>query len=131
MTVLIGYVPTPEGEAALELGLREAGLRGTDVVVVNAGRRGQTVDADVADDEGLAAVRERAAVAGVVARVEQPQHGADLAETFEDLVEATGADLVVIGLRRRSPVGKLLLGSDAQRILLHSSVPVLAAKPRR
>lgn len=130
MTVLIGYVPTPEGEAALELGLQQARLRGVDAVVVNAGRRGQTVDADVADDDSLTALREWAAGEGVVVRVEQPQHGADLAETFEDLVGATGADLVVIGLRRRSPVGKLLMGSDAQRILLQSSVPVLAAKPR-
>ncbi|MER6941895.1 universal stress protein [Nocardioides sp. NPDC000441] len=45
------------------------------------------------------------------------------------MVASTGARLIVIGLRRRSPVGKALLGSDAQRILLDAGVPVLAVKP--
>ena len=51
--------------------------------------------------------------------------------TFEALVERTSASLVVIGLRRRSPVGKLVMGSDAQRLLLELDAPVLAVKPAR
>ena len=50
----------------------------------------------------------------------------------EDLMAAAAeldADLIVIGIRRRSPVGKLLLGSNAQDIILHADCPVLAVKP--
>ena len=44
MTILIGYVPTPVGDAALAAGLAEAAIRGTDVVILNSPRRGATVD---------------------------------------------------------------------------------------
>ena len=45
------------------------------------------------------------------------------------MAQDVSADLVVIGLRRRSPVGKLLMGSVAQRILLGADCAVLAVKP--
>jgi nucleotide-binding universal stress UspA family protein len=37
---------------------------------------------------------------------------------------------VVIGMRRRTPVGKLLMGSVAQRILLGAECAALAVKPQ-
>lgn len=129
MTILIGYVPTPVGEAALEAGLAEAAARGDDVVIVNSPRRGATVDADLVDETTATELVARATAAGVAARVDHTTHGSDIVETFEALVASTGARLIVIGLRRRSPVGKALLGSDAQRILLDAGVPVLAVKP--
>lgn len=128
MTLLIGYIPTPVGEAALEAALAEAAVHREDVVIVNSARRGATVDADQVDDDTARALVDRAAAAGVPARLERPTHGRDMLDAFEDLVRETGARMIVIGLRRRSPVGKLVLGSDAQRILLEASVPVLAVK---
>ena len=44
------------------------------------------------------------------------------------LAEEVDADMIVIGLRRRTPVGKLILGSNAQQVLLDASCPVLAVK---
>jgi nucleotide-binding universal stress UspA family protein len=129
MTILIGYVPTPAGEAALEAGLAEAAAHGDDVVILNSPRRGATVDADQVGDVG--ALVARASGAGVTARVDQAEHGSDIVDTFQSLVADTGARLVVLGLRRRSPVGKLVMGSDAQRLLLELDVPILAVKPPR
>ncbi len=60
-----------------------------------------------------------AALAGCAGTVVQPG---------DDAVEHTGAEVLVIGLRRRTAVGKLLLGSAAQRILLAIKWPVLAVK---
>ncbi len=57
--------------------------------------------------------------------------GHEAADEVLETVRETGADLVVIGVRHRSPVGKLLLGSTAQRILLEAPCPVLAVKAER
>jgi nucleotide-binding universal stress UspA family protein len=128
MTILVGYVDTPEGHAALEAGLAEARLRETDLVVVNSPRRGAPVDGDMISAAQVERILQRAKEADVLAEVRQPLHEGDLPRTFEELAAQTGADLLVIGLRHRSPVGKLILGSDAQRILLEASIPVLAVK---
>jgi nucleotide-binding universal stress UspA family protein len=129
MTILIGYLPTPVGDAALEAGLAEAAAHGDDVVILNSPRRGATVDADLVDESADGDLVSRATAAGVTARVDHTGHGSDVVATFEAVVQSTGARMIVIGLRRRSPVGKLVMGSDAQRILLEASVPVLAVKP--
>ena len=60
MTVLIGYVPTPIGEAALEAGLAEAAVRNVDAVILNSPRRGSTVDGHLVDDQTGAELVERA-----------------------------------------------------------------------
>jgi nucleotide-binding universal stress UspA family protein len=45
-----------------------------------------------------------------------------------DLLEEVGAELCVIGIRRRSAVGKMVLGSNAHRILMDSPCPVLTVR---
>ena len=131
MTILIGFVPTPAGEAALAAGLAEAARSGEDVVILNSPRRGATVDADLIGEDVAQNLLAKASAQGVAARVDHADHGSDIVDTFEALVERTDARMVVLGLRRRSPVGKFLLGSDVQRLLLQLEVPVLAVKPAR
>jgi nucleotide-binding universal stress UspA family protein len=129
-TVVVGYVPKPEGEAALDKAIEEAKLRGSKLVVVNSQRGGQSFDSEAAakSDGELAAVRAKLDESGVEYDVRQLVRGFEPAEDLISLAEANSAELIVIGLRRRSPVGKLILGSNAQRVLLDAPCPVLAVK---
>jgi nucleotide-binding universal stress UspA family protein len=130
VTVLTGFVPTPEGEAAFTAGLEEARRRGEELLVLNTPRSGAPVSTDVAPPELVEQLSARAADAGVPLEVRQTPHAGDLADEVLRVADGLDALFIVIGLRRRSPVGKLLMGSAAQRILLDATRPVLAVKPR-
>jgi nucleotide-binding universal stress UspA family protein len=131
MSVVVGYVPRPEGEAALDHAVTEARSRGTLLVVVNTSRGDALVDQRYVDDDQLGALEKRLADADVEHLVVHGMHGRDASEEILAVAQEHRADLVVIGLRRRTPVGKLLMGSTAQRVLLDALCPVLAVKPSR
>lgn len=129
-TIVVGYVPKAEGNAALERAAEEAVLRNARLVVVNSHRGGRDFDRDDAleTEQQLQDVRDRLQDSGVEHEIRQLVRGMDPADDLIKVAEDLDADFIVIGLRRRSPVGKLILGSNAQRVLLDSPCPVLAVK---
>jgi nucleotide-binding universal stress UspA family protein len=128
--VVVGYVPKPEGQAALTSAIAEAKLRGAKVVVVNSHRGGQDFDRAASQkvESDMEAVKNALDEAGVEHEVRQLVRGFEPAEDLIGIAADVSAELIVIGLRRRSPVGKLILGSNAQRVLLDAGCPVLAVK---
>ena len=128
MTVLVGYIASPEGEAAFAAGVQEAARRGEPLLVLNSARKGSTVDGHLANEDQVRALNERASAANVEMRIERTPHTDDLAQVLLDTAHEVKAEVIVIGLRRRTAVGKLLMGSTAQRILIETDVPVLAVK---
>ena len=130
MTVVVGYVPTPEGRAALHRGVEEARLRRTRMVVISSPRASADGDAesDPAEAADLAAARAALEGSGVEVELRSIPLTPDPAEDILAVAAEVPAELIVIGLRRRTPVGKLILGSRAQRILLDAPCPVLAVK---
>lgn len=130
MPIVVGYVPTPEGRAAVVRAAHEATLRHVDLIVVQpqppvVGAPEQaSADEDEEVTQALAAARE----AGVRHEARTAGEREELSDHLISVAEETAADFIVIGLRRRSKVGKLILGSNAQRILLDAGCPVLAVK---
>ncbi len=114
--IVVGYSSRPEGRAALGRALSEATLRKAGLIVLHG------------PDDDLAELTGDLEAAGVPYELKAPSEGSDAAEDLIELAEDADAAFIVIGLRRRSPVGKLLLGSNAQRVLLDASCPVLAVK---
>lgn len=130
MTIVVGFVPRPEGRAALRRAAEEARLRSSRLVVINSNRGGPHLDDEdsIKHEQELADVRADLDAAGIEHEVRQLVRGLDPSEDLIAAAEETNADFIVIGLRRRTPVGKLILGSNAQRILLDAPCPVLAVK---
>ncbi|XKH56819.1 universal stress protein [Citricoccus nitrophenolicus] len=128
MSILVGYVPTPVGEAAVAAAIEEARLRDKELLIVNSQREGVLTDASVASEEDIERVAGAAREAGVKATILRPTHRDDLTEAILELAEEHDVALIVIGLRQRTQVGKFIMGSHAQRILLQADRPVLAVK---
>jgi nucleotide-binding universal stress UspA family protein len=126
--VVVGYVPSAEGRAALRRGAEEARVRGTRLVVVNATRGDALVDERYLSGAGVEELRAELDALDVPAELHQVSAGDDIAEDLDRIADEVDAELVVIGLRRRTPVGKLILGSAASRILLTVGRPVMAVK---
>ncbi|GGK68464.1 universal stress protein [Ornithinimicrobium pekingense] len=130
MSIIVGYIPTREGRAALRAARAEALLRQDKLVVVNSHRGGRDFDAEEAQrfEEELGRVQHDLDEAGVEHEVRALVRGNEPAEDLVEVAEESDGRLIVIGLRRRTPIGKLILGSNAQRILLEATCPVLAVK---
>lgn len=130
MAIVVGYVPTKEGRAALDAAASEARLRNTNLIVINSNRGGKDLDQEeaVRYEAELESIKRELDDAGIEHQVRQLVRGMEPAEDLITVADEVDATLIVIGLRRRTPVGKLILGSNAQRILLDAPCPVLAVK---
>ena len=128
MTIIVGYVPRPEGRAALQAAIEQARMFGSKLHVVNFSRGDRHVDPSFASEEDLAELRRLLDGSGVEFEVAQVVTGEDAWEDVVDAADKHQARMIVIGMRKRSATGKMIFGSNAQRILLQAHCPVLAVK---
>jgi nucleotide-binding universal stress UspA family protein len=126
MTIIAGYLATPEGEAAVQRAGEEAILRHRPLVVVDL-----SSDRVLLDERSLPAevqaVGQHVVDAGLDFHLEPPTV-LDPDDAIVRTAQRRGADLIVIGLRHRSAVGTLLFGSNAQNVVLHADCAVLVVK---
>jgi nucleotide-binding universal stress UspA family protein len=126
--IVVGYSADPFGRAALEHGITEAKRRQTTLLVINSTTGDSYADPRFAREGEVHDVEERLNNCGVEFELRQPV-GVDAADELLKAMDRDDAELLVIGIRHRSPVGKLLLGSVSQQLLLECPKPVLAVKP--
>ncbi len=126
--IVVGYSADRYGTAALEHGITEAKLRNTNLLVINATTGEALSDPRFAQAAEVHDVEEHLNACGVEFELNQPV-GVDPADELLKAMEKDDAELLVVGIRQRNPVGKLLLGSVARQVLLECPKPVLAVKP--
>lgn len=115
MTVMVAVPDSPEGVAALAAAAAEAELLRADLVAINLALT--PLDTSTVPPTTKVTVLER--------------HGKSDRDPVDAVladIEEYGVQRLVIGIKRRTPVGKALLGSVSQRLLLEAPVPILAVK---
>src|SRR5690625_4443187 len=127
MTIVGGNSQSGQGMAALQAALRYT-QRSRSKLIVSAQlycdpEHGPTATTADAVRAALDEVSEQELDVEVCTRSE-----ADIGEFLLGVVESSEATLLVIGLRRKSPIGKLNLGASARRVVLGAPCPVLAVK---
>lgn len=115
MSILVVVPESAEGRYALTAAVEEAALLDTDLVVLSVGLR--KLDHSMLPTTVSSTLVERSG---------SQREPAELVLSY--LADHPDVHRVVIGVKRRSPVGKALLGSLSQRLLLEAPVPVLAVK---
>jgi len=128
MTIVVGYVPTPEGEAALIRAGEEARMRDEKLVVVSSTRGESGVGPAYPQTSALSRMVADIKGEGVDVEVQHKEQARDAADEILAAADAAGASLVVVGLKKRSAVGKLMLGSTAQTVMLGAKCSVLGVR---
>lgn len=137
MSVAVAHHTRSSSDLALQEGARQAAYRATDLVVIHVV---ESLDNDIAEANraGISDAVEKALAAVAlpdvrwdVRLVAGGRDISDVSEAILSTVAQLGPDLLVIGARRRSPMGKAFLGSVAQNIILDADVPVLVVKSPR
>jgi nucleotide-binding universal stress UspA family protein len=132
MAVIVGYTESPPGVAALRAGIDEALRRGSPLRIVHVTKVGARQDtyetmrsAETALREAASAARE-AGVSEVA--TDELRSAAPVSEALLEYVHGRATEVLVVGIRRRSPVGKAVLGSVSQDLMLRAECPVLGIK---
>lgn len=125
--ILLAYVPSATSEAAFAFAVEEAERRDASLLVLASERAPDPRKArGVTDHRPL---QERLEETGLAFELRTVPKRDDPADDILDAVEHDDVDLVVLGIRKRTPIGKILLGSTSQRVAIESPVPVVMVKP--
>jgi len=132
MKILVGNVDTDERWAALKWAMEEAGRRNAEIVVTTSMHPHGSLDAQaekvLAYREELEEVERQLTDADIPHTLHKYMRGKSGAEeVIQDALDE-GADMIVIGIPRRSLSGKPYLSSAVQDILINASCPVMVVK---
>jgi nucleotide-binding universal stress UspA family protein len=130
MSVVVGYLSSEPGRKALGLGIAEAKLRDTDLVVVHSllGAGRDDDEEVIRSDRDMKEVEAFLQGEGVPFAVHNYVRGNEPSLDIIQAAEEFNAELIVIGLRHRTSAGKFLLGSNAHDILMGAPCPVMTVK---
>ncbi|CAB1059363.1 hypothetical protein D1BOALGB6SA_4125 [Olavius sp. associated proteobacterium Delta 1] len=130
MKILVGYEESKVAEAALKLGLKHAKAFGADIFIVTSLEQSPTLkkeDIDKAESK-LENIRKSFTADDIACETRAIVSYQPPGEDLVNLAKENDIDEIIIGVKRRSKVGKLVFGSNAQYVILEASCPVVSVK---
>lgn len=117
-------------ERVVSFSIEEAKLRKEKLIFVHSLFGGErTTQKEIDSGEALLKwAEELAKKAGVECETKLLVRGKEAAEDIIEFADEVKASIIVIGVRKRRPAGKVLFGSVAQEVILNSSQPVICIK---
>jgi len=130
MKILVGYDGSAPAKDALELARKHAAAFGATVDVVTSmesGAGNQQEEIEKAE-RGLEWAKSLFADKGIPCNSHLLIRGLSPGEDLVEFSRDNRVDEIVVGVKRRSKVGKLLLGSTAQYVILNAPCPTVTVK---
>lgn len=133
MKILLGLNVTNGDKNGMALCLKQANAFKAEVTILGSlmiGDKSQAFDSKTQKDaeKKLAEARKYFEDAGISCTTELMVRGKDPGEDIVDYAKKNQVDLIIVGVRLKSRVGKFLMGSTAQYVVLKASCPVLTFK---
>ena len=130
MKILVGYEESRVADAALNLALEHARAFGAEVLIVTSLEQSPTLkieDIDKAENR-LEKIKKPFTAEDIPCEARATVSYQSPGEDLVSFAKENDVDEIIVGVRRRSKVGKLVFGSTAQYVILEADCPVVAVK---
>jgi nucleotide-binding universal stress UspA family protein len=128
MKILVGYDGSESAKEALRLARKHALEFGATVDVVTSMEKGNDADEENIALVGLEWAKTEFDEKGVTCRTHLLIRGVPPGEDLVEFANENKIDEIIVGIKKLSKVGKLLMGSTAQHVILEASCPVVSVK---
>ena len=128
--IVVGYDGSNTGKAALAVAKEQSKAFDARVFVIESQVGGSDTDAkDIKEgEENLEFAESYLKEQNIPCETHLLVRGVEPGEDIVQFAKDNDADLIIVGVRRRSKVGKLMFGSTAQFVILEAPCPVLTVK---
>jgi nucleotide-binding universal stress UspA family protein len=130
MAILVALSTSERRTRIMDFAVEEAKLRGKKLIIVHSLYGGdRTSEEEIEEGENLLKwAEEKAKAEGLEVETHLLVRGKDPGDDILDFAREVKPEMIVVGVKRRSPAGKVIFGSVPQKIILNSDVPVVSIK---
>jgi nucleotide-binding universal stress UspA family protein len=130
MRILVGYDGSTSAKEALKLARKHALAFKSSVDIVTSMEKGTEQEQQAIEDaeRGLEWAKTMFTDKGLDCRTHLLIRGLAPGEDILEFAKESNVDEIIVGVKRRSKVGKLLMGSTAQYVILQAPCPVVTVK---